>query len=118
MAGIIKDIKWTPDNSKICIAGDGKNVFGKVFLADSGNLVGEISGFSKPCSSCDFKKIKPFDLALASEDFNVGFFSGPPYKFKHSQKLHSSFINCVRYDPTGNFLLSASSDNSLGIFDI
>ena len=114
--GGIKNIAWTPDSTKLVVVGDGKSIFARVFIWETGSQVGEISGISKILQSCDFRPQKPADLAVAGEEFNVAFYAGPPYKLINIHKLHTSFVNCVKYDPTGSFLLSASSDKSLGIY--
>jgi WD40 repeat protein len=75
--------------------------------------VGEISGISKTLTTADFRPIKPFTLALSGEEFTVGFFAGPPFKFKSTQKHHTSFVNCLRYSPDGAYFMTVSSDRSM-----
>ncbi len=89
--------------------------FGAVFLFDSGSSVGEISNHSKPVNSCDFKQTRPYRLATGGEDMLINWFEGPPFKFKKSMKDHTRFVNCVRFSPDGNKLLTVGSDK-LGFF--
>ena len=37
-------------------------------------------------------------------------FNGPPFKFARSNKLHSNFVNCVRYSPDGARMCQVGSD--------
>lgn len=37
MSGIIKDLSWTSDNQRVLVVGEGKEVFAKVFLIESGS---------------------------------------------------------------------------------
>ena len=39
---------------------------------------------------------RPFRIATASEDNSVGFFEGPPFKFKHTNQEHSRFATAVK----------------------
>lgn len=42
--------------------------------------------------------------------------AGPPFKFERSHQNHSNFVNCVRYSPDGEWLVSAGSDSKLCLF--
>jgi hypothetical protein len=57
-------------------------------MFDSGSSVGEISGHSKPVSSCDFKQTRPYRVVTGGEDMLVNYFEGPPFKFKKSIKVN------------------------------
>lgn len=63
------------------------NRFGNVFLWDSGSSVGSVSGHSKAINAVDYKPTRPFRICTASEDSDVGFFEGPPFKFSASNKV-------------------------------
>jgi len=117
LSGAIADIAWSPDNQRLVIVGDGKERFGAAILWDSGASVGEISGHSKPVTSCDFKSSRPFRVITGSEDFQANWFEGPPFKFKHAFKEHSRFVNCVRFSPDGNKVLSVGSDKKGFLLD-
>lgn len=46
------------------------------------------------------------------------FYQGPPYKFlKSTPKVHTSYINTIKYSPLGTYLLSTSSDKKILLFD-
>lgn len=61
--------------------------FGNVFLWDTGSSVGSISGHSKALNAVDYKPTRPFRICTASDDLEVGFFEGPPFKFHHTSKV-------------------------------
>jgi len=84
-------------------------------MSDSGSSVGQISGHSKTILTCDLKQTRPYRCATGSEDFAVNFYEGPPFKFTKSMREHTKYVNCVRFSPDGNKLVSVSSDKR-GIF--
>jgi len=117
LSGPILDLQWSDDSKRIIAVGEGKERFGAVFLFDSGSSVGEITGHSKPITSCDFKQTRPYRVATGGEDLLVNWFEGPPFKFKKSMKDHQRFVNCVRFSPDGSKLLTVGSDKVGFIFD-
>ncbi|KAG0500120.1 hypothetical protein HPP92_000192 [Vanilla planifolia] len=84
---------------------------------DSGTNIGEFDGHSKRVLSCDFKPTRPFRIVTCGEDFILNFYEGPPFKFKHSHRDHSNFVNCVRFSPDGSKFITVSSDKKGIIFD-
>ncbi|XP_029948209.1 WD repeat-containing protein 1 isoform X1 [Salarias fasciatus] len=116
-SGTIKDIVWTEDSRRIAVVGEGREKFGAVFLWDTGSSVGEVAGHSKIINSVDIRPKRPYRLITASDDKSVGFFEGPPFKFKFTQTGHSQFVNCVRYSPDGSRFVSASSDGQILVYD-
>ncbi|KAG8453507.1 hypothetical protein GDO86_000219 [Hymenochirus boettgeri] len=116
-AGRIKDIAWTEDSKRIAVVGEGKEVFGSVFLWDSGSSVGEITGHSKVINSVDIKQTRPYRLVTGSDDNNCIFYEGPPFKFKFSMNDHTRFVNCIRYSPDGNRFASAGADGQIFLYD-
>eukprot|EP01119_Soliformovum_irregulare_P024569 TRINITY_DN883_c0_g1_i1.p1 TRINITY_DN883_c0_g1~~TRINITY_DN883_c0_g1_i1.p1 ORF type:complete len:602 (-),score=207.47 TRINITY_DN883_c0_g1_i1:174-1979(-) len=117
LAGAILDLQWSDDSKRIVAVGEGKEKFGSVFLFDSGSSVGEITGHTKTISSCDFKQTRPYRVATGSEDFQVAWLEGPPFKFKKHFTEHTRFVNCVRFSPDGNRLLTVSSDKTAFLYD-
>lgn len=117
LSGPVLDLQWSDDSKRIVAVGDGKEKYGVVFMFDSGSSVGEISGHSKVLSSCDFKQTRPYRLATGGEDLSVGWFEGPPFKFKKSIKDHQRFVNCVRFSPNGEKLLTVGSDKNGFLYD-
>jgi hypothetical protein len=47
MIGKIIDIAWTGDDSRLAIVGEGKSIFGRVFILDTGSSGGEVAGTTK-----------------------------------------------------------------------
>ena len=116
LGGPILDIAWSADSQRVVAAGEGKDSMAKVFMWDSGNTVGDISGNAKRVNAVSFKSSRPFRIATAGEDGQVNFYQGPPFKFDKTTKKHTQFVNCVRFSPDGS-RFSASSDKEVAIFD-
>ncbi|XP_037880571.1 actin-interacting protein 1 isoform X1 [Glossina fuscipes] len=117
IAGPIKDISWSQDSQRIVVAGEGRERFGHVFMAETGTSVGEISGQSKSINSCDFRPARPFRIVTGSEDNTIGVFEGPPFKFKMTKQDHSRFVQAVRYSPDGKYFASAGFDGKVFLYD-
>ncbi|XP_062192118.1 actin-interacting protein 1-2-like [Phragmites australis] len=118
LSGRVDDLRWSPDNLRIVVSGDGRGKsFVRAFVWDSGSTVGEFDGHSKRVLSCDFKPTRPFRIVTCGEDFLANFYQGPPFKFKHSIRGHSNFVNCVRYSPDGSKFITVSSDKKGLIYD-
>ena len=89
-----------------------------MFLWDSGSSVGNVSGHSKCINAVDYKPTRPFRICTASEDTDVGFFEGPPFKFHHLNKVtfpvHDKLFVCFRRSKytdwlPGSFLYSRTN---------
>ncbi|XP_048241115.1 actin-interacting protein 1-like [Haliotis rufescens] len=117
LGGKIKDLDWAPDNSKIVLVGAGKEKFGACITYDSGNNVGEISGHTKEANSCSYKPTRPFRIVTASEDQTVVFLEGPPFKYTKTIGVHTNFVNCVRFSPTGDVFITGGADARAYVFD-
>jgi len=113
--GVINDMSWSDDSKRIAVGGSGREKFGEAFFMDGGSSVGDISGHTKPLISVDFKQTRPYRMVTGSEDFSVGWFEGPPFKFKKTITEHSRYVNCVRFSPDGNKFISVGSDKK-GVF--
>jgi WD40 repeat protein len=117
LGGPILDLQWSDDSKRIVAVGEGKEKFGSVFLFDSGSSVGEITGHTRPISSCDFKQTRPYRLITGSEDCQVCWLEGPPFKFKKSYQDHTRFVNCVRFSPNGEKFVTVGSDKAGHVYD-
>eukprot|EP00965_Chrysotila_dentata_P119414 3947604-Pleurochrysis_carterae.AAC.1 len=93
-SGAVLDIAWSADNQRILAVGNGQQSFAKVFMWDSGNTVGEISGHTKKITTCSFKQTRPFRIATGGDDLAVNLYAGPPFKFQKAMKKHERFVNC------------------------
>lgn len=117
LAGKVYDLAWTEDSKRIVAVGDGREKFGAAFFMDSGASVGEITGHSKLITSVDIKQSRPYRLITGSEDLSLGWFEGPPFKWKNSIDGHSRFVNCVRFSPNGDRVISVGQDKLALLFD-
>lgn len=117
LAGAVRDISWSADSKRVCVVGDGRETYGRVFMWDSGSSVGEIGNHTKPINSCSMRPDRPFRCVTASEDFSVNWFEGPPFKYKKKFTEHTRFVNCVRYDNAGTHFASAGSDKKIVLYE-
>ena len=101
-SGPINDICFTGDNQRLVAVGESKESFGAALLVDGGSTVGSISGHVRTIQSCDMRLERPFRCATGSEDTEVNFYEGPPFKLKQNHKNHSNTVNCVRFHPSGD----------------
>lgn len=87
----------------------------KVFMWDTGNSLGELTGHGKRVISTAYKPTRPFRLITASEDTRTVFYTGPPFVLDHSNSTeHSNWVNAVRYSPDGNTIITVGSDKKVG----
>ncbi|XP_028391390.1 WD repeat-containing protein 1-like [Dendronephthya gigantea] len=117
LGGAIKDIAWSPDSKRIVVGGEGRGLFAHAFLADTGSSVGQMMGHSKTVNTVDYKSSRPFRVISASEDFSSGFYEGPPFKLKFTNKEHSNFVNVGRFSPNGERYVTGCSSGKLYIYD-
>ncbi|GMI03323.1 hypothetical protein TrRE_jg11615 [Triparma retinervis] len=52
-----------------------------------------------------------------SEDFKTVFYAGPPFKREGEAQVHSNYVNCVRFSPDGEAIVSVGSDKKLCVFE-
>lgn len=117
LSGKIKDIAWSPDSKRIAVCGEGREKFGHVFLWDSGSSVGEIMGHSKFINSIDYRPVRPFRVVTAGEDTKIGWFEGPPFRYKNAFKEHTRFVNAIRFSADGALFCSGGADGKAVVFD-
>lgn len=118
ISGRINAIAWDADSQRIIAVGDGKDKYGHCFTYDSGNSVGEISGHSGPINSVSIRPVRPYRAATVSDDGNLVFYQGPPFKFSHTCKdAHNNFVHDTAFSPDGAYLVSVGSDKSIALYD-
>ncbi|VDD95750.1 unnamed protein product [Enterobius vermicularis] len=117
ISGPIRDVAWSEDSKRVAVVGEGRERFGHVFLFDTGTSNGNLSGQSRPMTSIDFRHARPYRIVSGSEDNTVGFFEGPPFKFKTVFREHGRFVHCVRYEPKGSMFASAGADGKVVLYE-
>lgn len=116
-AGQINDLAWDDEGKRIIACGDGgKAAHAKAFMAESGSALGEITSHTKPVLTCTYRPTKPYRVATGGQDFKVGLFAGPPFKFSHSHDYHTNFVQCIRYSLDGQLLCSVGSDKKVVLY--
>ncbi|KAJ1910403.1 WD40 repeat-like protein [Tieghemiomyces parasiticus] len=114
-SGEIRDLAWDAESKRLMAVGDGKDRFGHVFLFDTGNSVGEVTGHSRVINACTMRPSgRPFRAATASDDGTVVFYHGAPYRLQTSIRDHAGFVNDVRYAPNGDLFASVGADKKVG----
>jgi len=117
ISGPIYDLQWSDDSKRIVAVGEGREKYAVAFMWDTGSSVGDLSGHGKAIQSCDIRQVRPYRVATGSEDFTVNWFEGPPFKFNKTIKDHTRFVNCVRFSPDGNKLITVGSDKCGFFYD-
>lgn len=118
LSGRINDLAWDADSQRIIAVGDGKERVGHCFTYDSGNSVGEISGHSEQANAVSIRPVRPYRAATVSDDHNLVFYNGPPFKFTLSHKdKHTNFVHDVRFSPDGNYILSVGADRKIALYE-
>lgn len=114
--GAVYSISWTDDGQRLVASGEGKDLFAKAILVDSGSKVGDILGPTATLTTTDIK-CKPYRLILGGENSEIYAFDGVPFKFVKTFTPHTNFINRVLFKPDGKQFLSVSSDKTICLFD-
>lgn len=117
LGGPIRDICWSPDSKRILLGGGGRSSRTHCFLWDSGSSCGTLHGHSKDVNAIAHSPTRPFRAVTVSEDFQIAFHNGVPYKYEKIITSHQNFVNCVRYNPTGANFCTVSSDKKAMLFD-
>ncbi|KAH0538118.1 hypothetical protein FGG08_005280 [Glutinoglossum americanum] len=118
ISGRINDIAWDGDSQRIIAVGDGKQRFGHCITYDSGNSVGEISGHGAQINAVAIRQQRPLRAATASNDTNVVFFHGAPFRFNNSLvNEHVNSIYGIEFSPDGSLLVSVGADKRIWLYD-
>eukprot|EP00475_Leptophrys_vorax_P042069 TRINITY_DN79392_c0_g1_i1.p1 TRINITY_DN79392_c0_g1~~TRINITY_DN79392_c0_g1_i1.p1 ORF type:complete len:610 (-),score=143.91 TRINITY_DN79392_c0_g1_i1:33-1862(-) len=113
----VLDLAWSDDNQRILAVGDGSDTFGRAFIWNSGNNIGEITGHVKLILTCDFKPTRPYRLVTGSEDQIVNFFTGPPFKLEDSKRNHTRYPNQVAFSKDGASFISVGADKKIVLYE-
>lgn len=116
LAGAVHSIVFTDDGQRIIAAGEGKDMFAKAVLADSGSKIGDIFGPTKTVTTIDVKP-KPYRLIMGGENQELHVFDGAPFKAVKTINNHTNFVNKVAFSQSGAKFLSASSDKTIAVYD-
>mmetsp|Transcript_41038 Transcript_41038/g.112995 ORF Transcript_41038/g.112995 Transcript_41038/m.112995 type:complete len:638 (+) Transcript_41038:89-2002(+) len=115
--GVVKDVGWSADSTRIVAAGDGKETRAVALIWDTGSKTGDVGGHTKVVNSVSIRSQRPFRVVSGGDDMGVNFHAGPPFKYTKGHTAHSNFVNCVRFSPDGAWALSAGSDSKLCLYE-
>lgn len=116
-AGAIRDLAWDAESKRIAVVGQGKERFGHFFFMETGSSCGEVSGHGKVINSVALKSTRPFKAVTASDDTNLVFYAGVPYKYTATLSNHTRFAQAVVYSADGSHFASAGSDSKINVYD-
>lgn len=116
MGGELKDVSWSGDSTRIVACGNGNETKAVAMIWDTGSKTGVVTGHTKMVNSIAFRSQRPFRIMTGSEDMQVMFHEGPPFKFSKSDSCHTNFVNWVGFSPDGEWGASAGSDSKLVLF--
>ncbi|KAI4114732.1 MAG: hypothetical protein LQ338_007964, partial [Usnochroma carphineum] len=117
IGGRINDLAWDGDSARIIAVGDGKEKYGHCITADSGNSVGEISGHSSQINCVSIRQQRPLRAITGSDDTNLVFYHGAPFKFNTSLRKHQRFVYGVAFSPDGSSIVSVGADKQIFLYD-
>jgi len=92
-------------------------VTGKVYNVEIGNAIGDLSGHSKEALTCSFKPTRPYRVVTGGEDYQVNFYTGPPFRYSGHSLVHSNFLNGAKYSPDGKYFVTVGGDRKIFIWD-
>lgn len=84
---------------------------------DSGSNVGTIDKHEKDILAVDCRLERPYRAATGGLDFSVNFYNGVPYKFEKKHKIHTRFVNDIRFSPDGSLFATVGSDKGIHLFE-
>ena len=84
---------------------------------DTASSCGEILGHAKAINSVSIRPGRPVRCVTGSDDFGVNFYNGVPFKFVKSNKVHTRFVQTVKYDLKGDWFVSGGSDGKIVVYE-
>ena len=60
---------------------------------------------------------RPFRAATVSDDTQLVFYHGPPFRFNAASRNHSKFVYDVSFSPDGKSLVSVGADSKIFLYD-
>ena len=118
IAGRINDLAWDGDSQRIIAVGEGKERMGHCITWDSGNTVGEIVGHTSQINCVAIRQQRPLRAATGSDDSNLAFYTGAPFKFSALKKgNHDRFVFGTQFSPDGTSLVSVGADRKIWLYD-
>jgi WD40 repeat protein len=117
LASKINGIEWNDESNKIFFYGEGKNALARCITWDTGNNLGDFIGISKVVLTGDMRKIRPYRAATGSEDFQVNFYEGTPFKLAKINKVHTNFVTGIRFSPDSNHFVSVGFDKRIVLYE-
>jgi WD repeat-containing protein 1 (actin-interacting protein 1) len=60
---------------------------------------------------------RPFRAATVSDDCQLVFYHGPPFRFNSASRNHSKFVYDVKFSPDGKTLVSVGGDAKIFLYD-
>ncbi len=117
LGGKINGIEWNDEHNKLFLYGDGKNK-ARCVQWDMGNNIGEFIGHSKIALSGDLRKCRPYRAVTGSEDFQVIFYQGTPFKMlKIHTDTHKNFVTGCKFSPDNSKVISVGFDKRIVLYD-
>jgi len=118
MGKSILDIDWDGEGKRLILGGRGKKEKVKIVPWNTNNKLGELSGIAGNVLSVAFRPRRKYHVAAAAEDPVVVLSTkGPPFAFQTSDKTHKSYVNCVRYHPSGDTFMTVGKDKQIIVFE-
>jgi WD40 repeat protein len=68
-------------------------------------------------NTCAFRPERPYRLVLGGDESVLKVYDGPPYKFSKSEKHHSGFINQMKYNSKGTYLVTVGADKKIVLYE-
>jgi WD40 repeat protein len=114
LASRIADIRWDADGQFVAVSGEGRGMYVAVINSETGQSMGELAGPTKACNSVTVCAGK---IAVASDDFTVSFYAGPPFRLSKTLRDHTRFVSCVSFSPDGQLFISGGADGKLFVYN-